>query len=748
MRLANKILIILAVLLITVPAWSTPYYVNDDATDCINGDTDYSPPTDSCGSGSYTIYTTIGNAEDVARAGDIVWIRAGTYVENVVNGYNGTSGNLITFAAYESESVIIRPSSNGVTVWNAANYVRLIGLIIDGQGTYNYNRGIDLSGTTGVELWNNTIRYADDATTRDGLYASNSNHASKTLIIGNTVKTIAGYAARIAGSNLLITANEYDDSMDFQIIHGGDYTIVRNNFFHNPNDQWSPGAHIDGLQLWCSSGTDPTTFLTFEANFIVHDQQTDYHYSNMSANAGCNAAGVTEILHRFNLGHDVGAVYTNGSNIDVGIFIQNSFVNSSTGNQYALAMNNGTNGRLFNNIYDNLLNHNSPMKMYSGTRSATPGEDFYSDYNLAFDEDCSGPCTRWTSPISSEANTVFDDNPDFNGKGTDDFTIQAGSPAVNTAGPPTLANGSGSSSTALIVDDASYFRGDNTNIDQYGGNLVVGDLIKIGSGSPVRISSISGNNITLEAARTWSNNDPVYYAESTGAIDDIGAFPYRAGGFTYSATYVLAASTVTVTPSDADLVRMVVVFEDTLPVGADSTSPFTVSSVGSGTLDVRVYPRYASKTLYVTASESGGGGDVTPPETSGHSPNKGASGIAIGEDIIWHVTDSGDGVDGTMVEAIIEGVLYCCADGSCENKTLSRSGTSADYTITHSHNDYDNEQVINVTLGAKDLASPPNQMTPDVYSFTTVAAVGPGSVTLTGGSKSMDVTGGGQTMSW
>jgi hypothetical protein len=58
---------------------------------------------------------------------------------------------------------------------------------------------------------------------------------------------------------------------------------------------------------------------------------------------------------------------------------------------------------------------------------------------------------------------------------------------------------------------------------------------------------------------------------------------------------------VVVEPSDPKLVRMVVVFEDGIPVGVDATSPYSIPGVGTGNLEVRVYPRYASSTLYVTA---------------------------------------------------------------------------------------------------------------------------------------------------
>ncbi|MCK5612721.1 hypothetical protein KAR91_63195, partial [Candidatus Pacearchaeota archaeon] len=115
------------------------------------------------------------------------------------------------------------------------------------------------------------------------------------------------------------------------------------------------------------------------------------------------------------------------------------------------------------------------------------------------------------------------------------------------------------------------------------------------------------------------------------------------------------------------------------------------------------------------------GVDETPPATSGWSPEKSATGVDVDEDIEFHITDSGDGVDGTTIELIVEGVTYCCTDGSCANKTLSRSGTAADYTITYVHASWGYSQEINVSIDADDLASSPNSMTTDTYSFTTEA---------------------------
>ena len=84
----------------------------------------------------------------------------------------------------------------------------------------------------------------------------------------------------------------------------------------------------------------------------------------------------------------------------------------------------------------------------------------------------------------------------------------------------TLADGAGASSTALTVDD--------------GTDLVDGREIIIGSGSAVAIASGGGTtSITLAEARSWSDNDPVKYADCNREFSDCEkrAQEHRFGGF-------------------------------------------------------------------------------------------------------------------------------------------------------------------------------------------------------------------------
>ena len=102
----------------------------------------------------------------------------------------------------------------------------------------------------------------------------------------------------------------------------------------------------------------------------------------------------------------------------------------------------------------------------------------------------------------------------------------------------------------------------------------------------------------------------------------------------------------------------------------------------------------------------------TTPYTTGHNPAKGATGVAPDTNIVVHVKDDGTGVDQDSIVMTVEG----------ETVTPSVSGAPSDYTLTYDPPaDFEHSQVVDVTVDARDLASPPNVMPQDAYSFTIAA---------------------------
>jgi hypothetical protein len=248
------------------------------------------------------------------------------------------------------------------------------------------------------------------------------------------------------------------------------------------------------------------------------------------------------------------------------------------------------------------------------------GSGFQHDYNLAWDLQDDSP--SWSGPFASEPHRITTD-PLFLNYGGDDFHVRASSPAVNRAGPLTQVTSASGNGTTFTVADAGFFVGDNPALSQYGGNLVVGDTITVGS-KQLTIASIDGNNITTTTSFSWDNGDPV--ALGGDNIPTIGALPYRPEGYVFAVNIsshsdgqsVFGQQTISAF-TDPGLVRYVIFFVDGIPVEVDNQSPYTYAWNTTGlpdrsqhTIEARAYSMYASKqpwvgdTVHLTVSTSTG----------------------------------------------------------------------------------------------------------------------------------------------
>lgn len=140
-------------------------------------------------------------------------------------------------------------------------------------------------------------------------------------------------------------------------------------------------------------------------------------------------------------------------------------------------------------------------------------------------------------------------DPKLTNPGAGDFTLQAGSLAIDAGTALTTAtNSAPTASTTLTVADAQWFMD--------GWNLIQGDTIQIGSPSSsaaVQVSSINygTNTITLASARTWSVGAGVSLAYS-GSAPDMGAFE-SATVASPMTTYVQASGGSDSNPCDAGI---------------------------------------------------------------------------------------------------------------------------------------------------------------------------------------------------
>ncbi len=145
--------------------------------------------------------------------------------------------------------------------------------------------------------------------------------------------------------------------------------------------------------------------------------------------------------------------------------------------------------------------------------------------------------SAWQTDLGNDSGTTGDDAnstatcvPDFVSFSADptgdyftqnyDVSLDTGSTADGIAGPVTYANGAGTNSTSLTVDNACVV---------WAGEGITGETaeyIRIDTETFVQITArdCDSDIITLAASRTWVDNDPIYRTDSSGNLmDDLGA---------------------------------------------------------------------------------------------------------------------------------------------------------------------------------------------------------------------------------
>ncbi len=206
---------------INASAQGSVYYVAPPAS----GGNDSNPGTEA------QPWATIQKAANTLTAGDTVYIKAGTYQEQVIPQNSGSVGNTITYAAYPGHTVtidgtgMILPSyETGLFVVEDRSYIKVSGLRIINAGPNDNNAGI---------------------------YVDNSHY----VIVENnyTYNTVSSGIGVWDGSNIIIDGNEVrlacnDGEQEDITISGTDIFEVKNNHVHDggPGTNGGEGITIKG----------------------------------------------------------------------------------------------------------------------------------------------------------------------------------------------------------------------------------------------------------------------------------------------------------------------------------------------------------------------------------------------------------------------------------------------------------------------------------------------------------------------
>lgn len=132
-------------------------------------------------------WRTIQKAANSLTAGEMVYIRGGTYREQVVPQNSGSAGNPIAYVAYPGETVTLDGATVSLPQWDALfnivniSYVRVSGLRVVNAGPNPHNPGILSDGSSYVTIEKNFVSNTNDS----GIGVWNSNHV---VVTNNEVK--------------------------------------------------------------------------------------------------------------------------------------------------------------------------------------------------------------------------------------------------------------------------------------------------------------------------------------------------------------------------------------------------------------------------------------------------------------------------------------------------------------------------------------------------------------------------------
>jgi hypothetical protein len=458
---------------------------------------------------------------------------------------------------------------------------RLIGFDYDGAFDA---RGVKLAnGVTGLELWHNFFRgFLLD---RDVIWTdqgSKSEQAHGITAIANVFSNIVTRAFQTRGSNHFMAYNEAMALQEDFIYWFGPRQQAKNNLIwkYDVSDLSSSGPHCDVFQF----GTDALGFIRSvrEANTVYSTNGFHIHISNESG-TGVNS----NHIWRANIWNKVGD-YTYGMwGTDFDHIA--SYNDTTVGAAQASGQAANTTG-MFNRGQRFSFQGHITVDGWgtSVTTAAWYGDSPMTledhDWNLLYD---TSAAINYSATLNGEANTQLNTDPDFVSLANLDFRLSSSSPARGAGGRLTLANGSGSGSTTLIVDGGFKLDGDNPDISAYGGALVIGEQITF-NGQTRRVVSVSGNTLTLDTAADWSDNELIYYGTDT--TPDLGAIPFDTVAL-ISGTWSRSGNTITGVPNSSNDVRWMVLYINDYPyaVDPDGSDGWQLTAPASGTVRVLFY---------------------------------------------------------------------------------------------------------------------------------------------------------------
>lgn len=525
--------IIFVLLFATNPAYAVIAWVDDNgAATWANCQSAYDSPlsgTDACG-----LDTALGNAV----AGDTIYLRAGTYTDDLTPMNSGTSGNYITFEAYENDpewSVVFSTTSYGSNL-SSLNYIKIKGIYFNDTGSRwmllnnsNHNwvdncRFYDSISGGGIRVENGS-----DYNKFTFLYFDQDSPAVSAPTVQSDPEDFMEFRTTSVGN--LVEDCDFSGKVSHNAIDtDGDYLVIRRCTFKN---EWHRGIGVHEVIK-----TSPVILIEdcdFADNGIDYttnpntDTQSDPARDNMGLQLGAYGIVRNNSFWNNNSGIYFGgwSAYTaEGSKIYHNSMYDSNYDHLLVYMNNTIEVNNVEvkNNAFFTNGEHQILNYTDygTPENYFRFNAWEDGDDTFAFKNTSTDRSLSYLETNYPSEWMDNVESA-----DFGwmSPATGDFTLTSNSTDLIDAGTwlTTITSPSGSGAIIYVLDSKYFYDGWSIPGE-------VGDTIYTSIGQVAIITAVDGgygeNSIELDRAINWSYGDGITVVNYNGDKPDIGAYEY------------------------------------------------------------------------------------------------------------------------------------------------------------------------------------------------------------------------------
>jgi hypothetical protein len=494
--------------------------------------------SDSESGSSSAPWKTIARANNVLKAGDTVYIKAGTYAETIRPVRSGNSGNYITYTKYKNDIVAI-----GGSIRNGADLSNRSWIKIDGLHFIDTNRywiEFEPSGSNNY-IANSQFEAKYNSMGYEGLHLRS--RADYNKIINNSFTStctpqdlvqIWDSSYNLVENNDFYYAAHY--ALNIQARGKTEYNIVRNNTFDNPYHSalgvWNGATHtlVEGNSIInsgaeCSLDSCPKNKCGGDA---VNWNKENHSGLQIAAKYSIVRNNVLENNGRFTISSWEGDKQSSHNRL-----YNNTIFGNYIGYQTQTSLNNPYNDNIVKNnifaknIQQNLFfspkitetdNHFVSNAFYGSASNNYKGAYRVSDIELKYPRE-------WMGNFQIE-NTIKDSgvpmiDPGFSNEKEGDFTLQSDSGLIDKGSWLTIITTSSGSGKQFKVADSKYFS------DGFG--IISGDRIQIqNKKSTLCITNVDygTNTIFVDRSITWNKGDGVSLPYA-GDSPDIGAFEHQ-----------------------------------------------------------------------------------------------------------------------------------------------------------------------------------------------------------------------------